>query len=87
MSIDDARASVAIAVATKRERIVKACQPESGADLCEHEWQRFRESITPERSRKAEKNEYYYTQGAAYFVVKACLKCKTKRRIELVVEA
>lgn len=45
---------------------------------CDHEWQVFRETIRADNPNFG---------GAAYFRVQGCLKCKTKKRLELVVEA
>lgn len=45
---------------------------------CDHDWQKFRETI---RSDNPDFN------GAAHYRVMACLKCKSKKRLELVVES
>ncbi|GAA1099778.1 hypothetical protein GCM10009648_44020 [Tsukamurella spumae] len=54
---------------------------------CAHEWKRYRETITPSRDAKAIKHGYDYRQGRSYFIVLACGQCKSKRRIEMVVES
>ena len=51
-----------------------------------HIWKKFKETLKPERSRKAEKYGYHYTQGEAYFIVKACEGCKKKIYTQLIIE-
>lgn len=54
-------------------------------DNCEHVWDKFKQTIIPERA------DVYpplpeFAASTAYFIVKACTKCKTKRNVDYVVE-
>lgn len=78
IDIPAARAKLQQRIEAKHARIKAAAAPEElEASRCEHRWQRFRETIRADNTR---------FEGAAHFVVVACVKCQTKRRQALVVE-
>ncbi|NIL77132.1 hypothetical protein RhoFasB10_03271 [Rhodococcus sp. B10] len=51
--------------------------PEDAPSICEHDWQEFKETVRADNPR---------FEGAAHFVVMACVKCRSKKRRKLVVE-
>lgn len=55
-------------------------------DKCDHEWQRYKETIVPARSDENIKAGSVYTKGQAYFITMGCAKCHKKRRISMKVE-
>lgn len=85
MDIPAARAKLQEQIHRRHARTALAAQSDEAAP-CEHDWQRFRETIHPERTSLQSMSDMEYKMGAAFFVTMACLKCKTKRRQELVVE-
>lgn len=53
---------------------------------CEHEWKKFKETVRVERTEsQIAKGQVYKGQGA-HFIVRACLKCKHKERIDYITE-
>lgn len=70
----------------KLQRRIEACQarrtaanaPEGAQSACDHDRKEFKETVRADNPR---------FEGAAHFVVTACLKCRTKKRQKLVVEA
>jgi len=50
---------------------------EKSAKQCDHEWQKFRETIRNDNSK---------FHGSAHFVLVACAKCHEKRRTDVIVE-
>ena len=71
---------IAEARARKQQRCIKY------NDTCEHDWQRFKQTIKPERTAEQIKQSMGYKGERAYFIVAACMKYHRKRCIELVVE-
>jgi hypothetical protein len=49
---------------------------------CEHEWKRFKQTVRPERTDLQNEKGYVYKGSGAYFVVRACEKCKEKQYID-----
>ena len=45
---------------------------------CEHDWHTYKETINIDNDQ--------FVSGSSYFVVKGCVKCLDKRRIDLIVE-
>ncbi|GAA1053924.1 hypothetical protein [Dietzia natronolimnaea] len=75
IDFDAARSRYTEKIDVRRERQeANAAQP---ADPCDHTWQMFRETIRSD-------NDHF--QGTAHYRVKACPKCRSKKRVELVVE-
>lgn len=68
-----------------RTRRAEALAGQSRADTCDHEWQRYVESIVPERSERQRRHSTSFGGRSAYFVVRGCPKCRQKRRVQLVV--
>lgn len=73
IDFDAARARFTEKIDVRRERQQTAAE----TNPCDHTWQIFRETIRSD-------NDNF--QGAAHYIVKACPKCRTKKRIELVVQ-
>lgn len=76
IDFDAARTMLTKRIDIRRER--QEAESAAEANPCDHTWQMFRETVRADNSR---------FQGAAYYRVKACMKCKEKKRLELVVEA
>lgn len=53
---------------------------------CKHTWQRFKQSISSERTDQQIMQGMVYAKGAAYFIVNGCTTCKEKQLIDLVIE-
>lgn len=73
----------------KKLALLKQCKLTDSAkrkDACAHEWQRYKETITPHRSDENIVAGFVYSKGRAYFVTIGCAKCRKKRRISMVVE-
>ncbi len=53
-------------------------------DTCEHEWQFFKEQIQVDHVVKTLPggHQAQYTGGAAWFKVKACIKCHLKQYLD-----
>ena len=49
---------------------------------CDHEWQKFKETIRSERTFAQLDQGFDYRGGPAYLIVKACLKCKKKQILD-----
>lgn len=58
---------------------------EATANICDHDWKPFSESIVPERTERQQKHSKGFSGRGAYFVVRGCPKCRQKRRTQLVV--
>lgn len=70
----------------KQARLRKQQSKRKDNDTCEHDWQRFKQTIKPERTAEQIKQGMGYKGERAYLIVAACMKCHKKRCIELVVE-
>ena len=53
---------------------------------CEHEWKKFKETVRVERTEAQLRKGQHYTGNGAHFIVKACMKCKKKQRVDYIVE-
>jgi len=53
---------------------------------CEHKWKKFKETIRVERTEAQLRKGQHYTGNGAYFIVRACMKCKKKQRVDYIVE-
>ena len=73
------RARLQRRIAAKHERIAREKRHEDAdAEPCDHDWRVFKETVRADNPK---------FEGASHFVVEACVKCQTKRRQKLVVEA
>ncbi|MFI8696747.1 hypothetical protein [Dietzia maris] len=73
IDFDAARTRFTEKIDVRRERQEAAAE----SNPCNHSWQVFRETIRSD-------NDNFH--GTAHYRVKACLKCKSKKRLELVVD-
>lgn len=56
-------------------------------DGCEHEWSKYKQTVqSSARTMRQIRAGMMYTGGRAYFIVKACHKCKEKAVLDYVVE-
>jgi hypothetical protein len=73
--VDQARARLETRLkAVRAERTVAQQQ---SADTCEHQWQRFRQTVVADNLK---------FQGHAHFIVKGCTKCHKKLVLDYIVE-
>ncbi|MBB0998564.1 hypothetical protein G6024_15985 [Dietzia maris] len=73
IDFDAARTRFTEKIDIRREREQEAAE----SNPCDHAWQIFRETIRSD-------NDNFH--GTAHYRVKACPKCRTKKRLELVVQ-
>lgn len=68
-----------------RAKRAEATVGQAKASTCDHAWQRYVESIVPERTERQRRHSNGFAGRSAYFVVRGCPKCRQKRRVQLVV--
>lgn len=51
--------------------------PKGVNPTCDHEWKKYKENIPTENSK---------FNGYAYFIVRGCVKCKSKQRVNYIIE-
>lgn len=77
------RAKIAARVAAAKQMKFEPAKP---VDECQHEWQKFKETIQPsERTYEQSQLGMDYRRGPAYFIVRACTECHKKERLDYVI--